>query len=68
MKKLQPALDRAYRAYFRRFGEGADQPNAGLSTIEEGPPLVVVLANVNGELARYRVQPRTGALRFVDPA
>ena len=65
MKKLEPAIERAYRAYFRRFGEGADQPDSGLSTIEEGPSRVAVLANVNGELARYRIHPRTGALRFV---
>jgi hypothetical protein len=67
MRSLESAMDRAYRAYFRRFGQRADQPNAALSDIEDGPPRVVVLANVRGELARYRIHPKTGALRFVEP-
>ena len=43
---------RAVRAYFRRFGEYADQPSAALSTYDGG---CIVLSNTSGELARFKV-------------
>jgi hypothetical protein len=46
-------MGRAMRAYFKRFGEYADQPSGTLSGYEGGH---LVLANHGGELARYRVE------------
>lgn len=60
---------RAYRAYFMRFGARAPQPNRDLSGVEHSgigdPRDHVVLRNVRGELARYRIDP-SGRLRFVE--
>jgi hypothetical protein len=55
-------MNRAIRAYFRRFGIGAAQPSSALSHISDR---TIVLSNSRGELARYRIRPRTGALLFV---
>jgi hypothetical protein len=57
--------ERAFRAYFRRYGEHAPQPSAGIEveTNIKGE-VFVVLKNSKGELARYRL--RDGKLRFTD--
>jgi hypothetical protein len=57
--------ERAFRAYFRRYGEHAPQPSAGIE-VESGTKgeVFVVLKNSKGELARYRL--RDGKLRFMD--
>ena len=60
-------IDRAMRAYFRRFGTNAPQPANTSCVVEVRNPRaawVVVLRNVRGELARYRVTP--SGLRFVN--
>jgi hypothetical protein len=56
-------IDRAITAYFRRFGNEANQPSRSSSAVEGG---FVVLENVNGELARYQITKR-GGLRYVEP-
>ncbi len=65
MPKLNEAvlLTRATRAYFQRFGAGAAQPNRARSRVEGDQ---VILENVNGELARYRLSSR--GLSFVPVA
>jgi hypothetical protein len=45
---------RALAAYFR--GGGTDQPAGGGNVIEHDGKLYVVLSNVNGTLAVYRVR------------
>lgn len=59
---------RAYRAYFTRFGATAPQPSEDISGVEHSgiadPHDVVVLRNVRGELACFRVI-ANGRLRFV---
>lgn len=57
---------RALRAYLRRFGSGAPQPSsASLELITDASGRVfVILSNVRGELATYRVH--GGRLRFVE--
>ena len=59
-------IERAVRAYFRRFGGGATIPSHSNSYVEtvDGREHVV-LVNVDGELARYFVD-KNSNLRFVD--
>jgi hypothetical protein len=69
MHTADEAIERAIKAYFRRYGERAPQPNIHRSHVEgrgmKGERTVVVLENVRGELARYRATP--SGLRFVPP-
>jgi hypothetical protein len=46
-------IKRAFRRYFREAGPGALQPSAGSGITPDGR--YVVLHNVKGELARFRV-------------
>ena len=65
---MDEMIKRARRAYFRRFGAGAPQPNQDLCGIEHSglndPHDHVVLRNVRGELARYRIT-ANGGLRYI---
>jgi len=59
-------IQRAIRAYFRRFGGGAPIPSHSNSYVEvvDGRENVV-LVNVGGELARYFVD-KNSNLRFIE--
>jgi len=50
-------VDRAFAAYFRVGGAGADQPANYSGLVEHDALSYVVLRNVNGILAVYRVLP-----------
>lgn len=54
---------RAFAAYFRAAGDIADQPSNDSGITEHGGRTYVVLRNVNGILAVYRVRPSDGVLR-----
>ena len=58
----QELVDAAIKAYFRRYGESANQPSRYSSAVDDGH---VILRNINGELARYKVDAR-GGLHYVD--
>jgi hypothetical protein len=62
--------DQATRAYFRRYGESAQQPNRKATKLfEQDGKHYIRLSNSNGPLATYRITPRTGGgwkLSFVD--
>jgi hypothetical protein len=53
---------RAFSAYFRTSGENAAIPNSGSDMYEHNGKHYVVLWNVNGVLAVYRVR-NNGALK-----
>jgi hypothetical protein len=55
-------IDRACRAYFRRFGKHADFPGQDSTVSKRG---VVRLTNVRGELARYKYDAKRDRLKFV---
>jgi hypothetical protein len=58
---------RAFRAYFRRFGEHAAQPSGNV-IVQERPDkgeVVLTLGNVNGTLARYVYRPATDRLAYL---
>lgn len=55
-------IDRATRAYFRRFGKHADFPSDLSCVSTRG---VVRLVNCNSELARYRHDAATDRLYFI---
>lgn len=60
---------RALLAYFRRFSAGAAQPNRTLTEVAAvSDGMRIVLANINGPLATYRVRDRgqTFTLEFVN--
>ncbi|MBA7521147.1 hypothetical protein ES705_13250 [subsurface metagenome] len=51
---MEEILEQAYEAYFKSREENCDQPNEGMSTIEDiGDVRYVVLRNVNGILAVF---------------
>jgi hypothetical protein len=57
--------DRAFSAYFRRFGRNADQPASGLTVARKGKnAIVVALTNVRGTLAEYRVTKKGDDVRL----
>ncbi len=56
-------IDRAVRAYFRRYGKRADYPSVPSSTVSTRG--VVRLVNCNGELARYKHDKKRDKLTFV---
>lgn len=58
-------VDRAFSAYFRRFGASANQP-ASSSRVERDDKGLdyVVLRNTNGVLAVYRIRP-SGELKLL---
>ena len=62
--------DQAMRAYFRRYGDNAQQPNRKATKLfEQDGKHYIRLSNSNGPLATYRITPRTGGgwkLSFVD--
>jgi len=55
---------RAFKAYFKRFGECADQPSSDVGFFEIAGKDYVVLSNVNGILAVYRIC-NDGRLKFL---
>lgn len=59
-------IDRAMRAYFRRFGKHADQP-ACYSEVKGTKNPVVELVNCNGVLARYGYCRASDRLTFIEP-
>jgi hypothetical protein len=69
--QMDDLTKRACRAYFRRLGAAAPQPTADLSAVEHSgisdPGDVIVLRNVNGEIARFDVR-TDGTIRFVASA
>lgn len=54
---------RAFRAYFRRFGKDAPTPSGSAEWTEYFAKTVIVLSNVNGPLAWYRVK-EDGSLSY----
>ena len=53
--------DQATRAYLRRYGDGAQQPNRKATKVfEQDGKHYIRLASVNGPLATYRINQRTG--------
>ncbi len=59
-------MKRAMRNYFRRFGAGAPIPANTSEVVEIGGESVAVLRNINGELARFKLD-RSGRLRYLAP-
>jgi len=55
---------RAFNAYFKRFGKYADQPSQIVEFIEDNGKDYIVLSNVNGTLATYRIR-NDGSLKFL---
>jgi len=55
---------RAFKAYFKRFGEYAAQPSSDVDFFEIAGKNYVVLSNVNGILAVYRIY-NDGRLKFL---
>ena len=53
--------DQATRAYLRRYGDSAQQPNRKATKVfEQDGKHYIRLSNVNGPLATYRITQRTG--------
>jgi|SRR5688572_20096677 hypothetical protein len=53
--------DQATRAYFRRYGDSAQQPNKkGTKLFAQNGKHFIRLSNSNGPLATYRITPGTG--------
>ena len=53
--------DRATRAYLRRYGDGAQQPNRKATKVfEQDGKHYIRLSSVNGPLATYHITQRTG--------
>lgn len=53
---MEEGLERAYECYFKSRGDNADQPNAGLSEIEDlDGTCYAVLRNANGILAVFDI-------------
>ena len=58
--------EKAFRAYFRRFGENAPCPSRHMNWAELRGKDYLVLSNVNGVLAVYRVY-HDGRIKWVNP-
>jgi hypothetical protein len=53
--------DQATRAYFRRYGDSAQQPNRKATKVfEQNGKHYIRLSSANGPLATYRITPGTG--------
>jgi len=53
--------DQATRAYFRRYGDSAQQPNRKATKVfEQDGKHYIRLSSANGPLATYRITPGTG--------
>ena len=65
MRDDDACIRTAFTAYFRRFGDMADQPSRSYSDIEthKGKDYVV-LRNIRGVLAAWRINEK-GGLHFV---
>ena len=67
MKNLRNEEDyikkRAFNAYFRRFGKFAYVPSQTVEFIEDKGKDYIILSNVNGTLATYRIR-EDGSLKF----
>jgi hypothetical protein len=68
--RVELVEDRATRAYFRRYGDSAQQPNRKATKVfEQDGKHYIRLSNVNGPLATYRITHHTGGawrLSYVD--
>jgi len=59
--KVEQVEEQATRAYFRRYGAGAQQPNSKATKVfEQDGKHYIRLSNVNGPLATYRITNRSG--------
>ncbi len=60
----EKVVERAFRAYFRRYGKDALQPSQyGSELTSKG---IVELVNCNGVLARYRYDEKNDRLHFIE--
>jgi hypothetical protein len=68
--RVEIVEDQAKRAYFRRYGDSAQQPNRKATKLfEQDGKHYIRLSSVDGPLATYRLTPRAGggwALSYVD--
>ena len=68
--RVEAVEDQAKRAYFRRYGDGAQQPNRKATKLfEQDGKHYIRLSSVDGPLATYRLTPRPGGgwkLSYVD--
>ena len=68
--RVEIVEDQATRAYFRRYGDSAQQPNRKATKLfEQDGRHYIRLSNVNGPLATYRITNRPGGgwkLSYVD--
>jgi len=68
--RVELVEDQATRAYLRRYGDGAQQPNRKATKVfEQDGKHYIRLSSVNGPLATYRITQRTGGgwkLSYVD--
>ena len=64
--KVELIEDQAMRAYFRRYGDVAQQPNRKATKVfEQDGKRYIRLSNVNGPLATYRIiHHKGGGLRL----
>jgi hypothetical protein len=59
--RVELVEDQATRAYFRRYGESAQQPNRKATKVfEPDGKHYIRLSSANGPLATYRIMPGTG--------
>jgi hypothetical protein len=68
--RVEVVEDQATRAYFRRYGDSAQQPNRKATKVfEQDGRHYIRLSNVDGPLATYRITNRPGGgcrLSYVD--
>ena len=68
--RVEAVEDQAKRAYFRRYGDSAQQPNRKATKLfEQDGKHYIRLSSVDGPLATYRLTPRTAGgwkLSYVD--
>ena len=68
--RVELVQDQATRAYFRRYGDSAQQPNRKATKVfEQNGKHYIRLSNVNGPLATYRISHHTSGrwrLSYVD--
>ena len=58
---VEQVEDQATRAYFRRYGASAQQPNRKATKVfEQNGKHYIRLSNVDGPLVTYRITQRTG--------
>lgn len=58
LRRVDELTSRAFAAYFRSEGPNADQPANTSGPIEHEGKRYVVLRNINGVLAVYRLRPQ----------